>query len=465
MKNYVERMERRPGKFLGIFFILVWTGILAGGMLKQQDMLKTLEKQCAECMVQMGFSQIDLVRYRQKTASDDNKKQAFAASSLLTYMSRYMDSLTQKNTREASELAEIFPGQYAKNCLWSGAARDHQIAEELFYKTDTIVAAEEDKEKEKKEDTAENGEQDEQSKEDAEKIKLFDNGSADITEQNGKSKETNATVKQETSDVAAVLQSNMEKIRTLQNSKSRSYLLKNFYITDSSTSIDNQVFNVSKLLNRSMKLKKKKEPQILIFHTHGASEAFADSKKGKKSESIVGVGEHLAKILSEKYGYHVIHDETEYDKMNGRIDRNKAYNQSYEGVSRILQKHPEIQVVIDLHRDGVGNKVHRLTTIDGKKTAQVMFFNGLSRNASGNIEYLKNDNLQANLAFSLQMKIACMKNYKDFAKPIYLKGYRYNMHLRERYLLVELGNENNTLQEAKNAMPPLAKVLNQVLTK
>ena len=92
-----------------------------------------------------------------------------------------------------------------------------------------------------------------------------------------------------------------------------------------------------------------------------------------------------------------------------------------------------------------------------------MFFNGLSRNSSGDIDYLFNKNLQSNLAFSLQMKLKCMENYPDFAKPVYLKSYRYNMHLRERFLLIELGNENNTLQEAKNAMPPLADVLNQVL--
>ena len=73
-------------------------------------------------------------------------------------------------------------------------------------------------------------------------------------------------------------------------------------------------------------------------------------------------------------------------------------------------------------------------------------------------------NLQANLAFSLQMKIACMKTYPGFAKPIYLKNYRYNLHMKQRSLLIELGNENNTVEEAKNAMTPLADVLHQVLS-
>ena len=93
-----------------------------------------------------------------------------------------------------------------------------------------------------------------------------------------------------------------------------------------------------------------------------------------------------------------------------------------------------------------------------------MFFNGLSRNRKGDIRYLKNDNLQANLSFSLQMKMKCMELYPNLAKPVYLKSYRYNLHMRKRSLLIELGNENNTLAEAKNAMGPLAKVLNQVLS-
>jgi len=92
--------------------------------------------------------------------------------------------------------------------------------------------------------------------------------------------------------------------------------LKNFYITDSSTSIDNSIFNVGKLLSKDVTLKKSQEPQILIFNTHGGSEAFIDSRKGKHSDSIVGVGSRLAYLLRKKYGYNVIHDTTEFDIIN-----------------------------------------------------------------------------------------------------------------------------------------------------
>lgn len=263
------------------------------------------------------------------------------------------------------------------------------------------------------------------------------------------------------------VEENKQKIKQLKDSLDTSYLLDNFYIINSSTTtVDKSIFNVKTLLEKDMTLKKSKsKPQILIFHTHGASEAFIDSREGKQEDSIIGVGGHLADILAKEYQFHVIHDETPYDKMGGSIDRNLAYNAAAKVIPTILEKYPSIEVVIDLHRDGISDDAaKRVTTINGKKTAQVMFFNGISRNLQGDIDYLYNPNLQNNLSFSLQMELAAMEKYPNFAKKIFIKGYRYNMHLKPRYLLIELGANNNTVEEAYNAMEPLAEILNDVLT-
>ncbi|MGN1205899.1 MAG: stage II sporulation protein P [Eubacterium sp.] len=252
-------------------------------------------------------------------------------------------------------------------------------------------------------------------------------------------------------------------VKKLWETKNVNYLWNHFYIVDSTTSVKKKLFPVERLLKRNMQLDVKKgKKQILIYHTHGASEAFADSRSGKVNDSVIGVGEELTKEL-EKKGYGVIHDKTQYDWMDGRIDRSKAYNASLEGVRRRLEQNPDIQVIIDLHRDSVGKNKHTYTMIDGKKTAIVMFFNGMSRSRKGEITYLTNPNREANLAFSLQLKCHAMELFEGFTKPIYLKGYRYNLHLKERSLLIELGNENNTVEEAKNAAAPLAKVIADVL--
>lgn len=278
-------------------------------------------------------------------------------------------------------------------------------------------------------------------------------------------------------DASAVAGENLAKVQTLgggasgtaayvnklRENKDVSYLWNHFYIIDSTTSVTKSLFDVEKMLSRNMTLKQKPgKKQILIYHTHGASEAFQDSKSGKEEDSVIGVGNELAKEL-EKNGYLVYHDKTKYDWINGALDRSKAYNASLEGVQKIMQENPDIQVTIDLHRDSVGRNKHTYTMVDGKKTAIVMFFNGMSRTKSGKINYLHNPNLEANLSFSLQLKCHAMETYEGFTKPIYLKGYRYNLHVAERALLVELGNENNTVEEAKNAAKPLAKVISDVL--
>ena len=118
--------------------------------------------------------------------------------------------------------------------------------------------------------------------------------------------------------------------------------------------------------------------------------------------------------------------------------------------------------------DGHGTVDHvgkLLTEIEGRPTARFMFFNGLSRTrTTGNISYLHNENLDVNLAFSFQMQLKAAEYYPGLTRKIYLKGYRYNMHLKDKFLLVELGAQNNTLEEAKNACDPLAHILDMVLS-
>ena len=114
----------------------------------------------------------------------------------------------------------------------------------------------------------------------------------------------------------------------------------------------------------------------------------------------------------------------------------------------------------------MGEQTHLVTEIDGKQTAQIMFFNGMSRTkANGNIGYLANPYIQDNLAFSLQMQLAAMAKYPGFTRHIYLKGYRYNMHFKPKSLLIEAGAQTNTVDEMRNAVTYLADVLDTVLIK
>lgn len=239
-------------------------------------------------------------------------------------------------------------------------------------------------------------------------------------------------------------------------------LIGSFYTIDANTMAGRDQLDVEKLMSEDLSLQKGgEEPQILIYHTH-SQEAFADSVPGDVNTSIVGVGERLAQILREEYGYTVLHHTGGYD-VDGRDD---AYGRALPALEQILKEHPSIQVVIDLHRDQMAEETRLVMDLDGRPTARFMFFNGLSRTKqSGDIDYLKNENIDGNLAFSFQMQLKCAEYYPGLTRKIYLKGYRYNMHLRSRSLLVELGAQNNTVEEAMNACDPLAHVLDMVLSK
>lgn len=244
-----------------------------------------------------------------------------------------------------------------------------------------------------------------------------------------------------------------------ENSK---YLRKYIYQIDSTTMATENELNGKVLLNTNLKLRKSDEPQILIYHTHG-SEAYRGSRKGRKSDTVIGVGDVLTKRLEQK-NIKVVHDRNIYDVKNGKEERSKAYNYAATAIEKNLRKYPSIQVVIDLHRDGVNESTKLVTRQNGKKMAQIMFFNGMSRTATnGNIKYLKNPNKQTNLAFSLQLQAQAALKYPGFTRKIYIKGYRYNLHYRGRSLLVEVGAQNNTLSEAKASMSLLAELLNNVL--
>ena len=133
-------------------------------------------------------------------------------------------------------------------------------------------------------------------------------------------------------------------------------------------------------------------------------------------------------------------------------------------IRRIIEENPDLQIIIDLHRDGVGENVHLVKEIDGESTAQVMFFNGMSYSAkNGTISYLPNPYIENNLALTLQMKLASDNLAPGFARKIYLKSLRFNLHLHPGAMLIEAGAQTNTVEEMRRAMEVLARILSDVL--
>lgn len=236
-------------------------------------------------------------------------------------------------------------------------------------------------------------------------------------------------------------------------------LIKAFYAVDSTTVAGEELLRADALLEKDMSIHGSTDaPQILIYHTH-SKESFVDSVPGDENNGIVGAGEYLAKLLRERYGYNVIHNSGCYDE-----DRDYAYSNSLPAIESILAENPSIEAVIDLHRDEMPKDRRLVLDMQGRPTAQFMFFNGLCRTKKGPIEQLENPYLADNLSLSFQMQAACNEYYPGIARRIYLKAYRYNMHLCPKSLLIELGAQNNTEEEIHNACDVLAHVLHLVFS-
>lgn len=273
---------------------------------------------------------------------------------------------------------------------------------------------------------------------------------------------------EETIDVASIFltpaefEPNVEKQREYDwNTFSDAEMIrKEFFAIDATTEIEDERINPGLLLEKEISLSEPNGgPQILIYHTH-SQESFADSIPGDANTSIVGAGEYLANLLREEYGYEVLHHTGEYDVET----RDYAYSYALPNIEAILQEYPSIEVVIDLHRDAVAEDRKLVSEQNGKQAAQVMFFNGLSHTVKqGDIDYLDNPYIEDNLAFSFQMQVLCNEYYPGLTRRIYLKGYRYNMHLCPQSLLIELGAQTNTCEEIRNSLDIIAHVLSMCL--
>lgn len=191
------------------------------------------------------------------------------------------------------------------------------------------------------------------------------------------------------------------------------------------------------------------KPLILIYHTH-TTENYNPSGKAEENFTkdfnlgVCKVGEALEKELESKYGIATIHDTTVHDVPK----RAGAYEKSRPTVQNYLKKYPSLQIVIDLHRDAdLGN--NGTAIINKERYARVAFIL-----ATGHKNYDKNAKLAQKLKDTFDVE------YPGFARGvIYKSKMRYNQDLSAKIALIEVGSNNNSLQEAVNTSKLLAKVL------
>lgn len=199
------------------------------------------------------------------------------------------------------------------------------------------------------------------------------------------------------------------------------------------------------------------EPRVLILHTH-TTESYTPTGEDYEESSpfrtldpgynMISVGDRLAEAL-EAAGIAVIHDRTlhDYPSYNG------SYMDAREATQAILEEHPTIRLVLDLHRDAAEDGDGQMAThaqIDGADSAQVMLVVGTDEGG------LDHPNWTENLSLALKLHVQLEKLHPGFCRPIGLRTERFNGDLSPGALLIEVGAAGNTHQEALTAAEALA---------
>ena len=209
------------------------------------------------------------------------------------------------------------------------------------------------------------------------------------------------------------------------------------------------------------------QPQVLIIHTH-SSEAYtptdtdqyeaSDSYRTEdKAYSVIRVGDVLAQTL-ERHGLTVLHDREIYDYPS----YTGSYERSGASVERYLKEYPSIRVVIDLHRDALGSDgvVYKTKAqTDGRTSAQVMMLIGTGKNG------LWHPYWQENLKLALYLQSAMEGRYPGVLRPIELVKERYNQQMSTGMMILEVGSNGNTLQEALTAAELFGEAAGAALAK
>lgn len=211
------------------------------------------------------------------------------------------------------------------------------------------------------------------------------------------------------------------------------------------------------------------KPMVLLYHTHTTetyqlldrdfyAEGFL-SRSNDENLNMVRVGKAVKQEL-EKMGYGVIHDTTIYDNPYSG-----AYYRSMDAAELILEKYPSIQITIDLHRDAIQNdegvKTKPTAVINGKKAAQIMIISGCQEEGNGITDLPE---WEKNLTFALKLQQSMEKEYPGLTRPLFFCARSYNMSLTPCSLLVEVGADANTLDEAVYSGKMLGRALGKVIS-
>lgn len=256
-----------------------------------------------------------------------------------------------------------------------------------------------------------------------------------------------------------------KKCRVIEKHISGGTKCENFYVKN--TTGQDVDFNSYLKNEPEVKIKETNEPQVLIMHTH-TSESYLQKDTGyfyenfyprslENGKNVTAVGEMITQVL-KNHGINTIHSTVYHD--------NPSYNGSYcraaQTIKETIEKYPSIQMVIDVHRDSMGNKelgkVKPTFNYDGKKSSQLMIICGCDPDGSVGFP-----NWEKNLSLGLRLQKYCETLFPGITRPLNFSKVKYNEHLTPGSLLIEVGSDVNTLKESLHTGFMLGTSLSKML--
>lgn len=212
--------------------------------------------------------------------------------------------------------------------------------------------------------------------------------------------------------------------------------------------------DIEQILKERIDLKvDKKKPAVLIFHTHttetyqlldkGYYTTAFQTRSNDENKNMLRVGKAITEQI-ESMGFKVIHDTEIHDsKYSGSYARSRKKCEEY------LKKYPSIQVVLDIHRDAIhysdGTRAKPTCEVQGKKAAQIMIISGCQEKGNAVENF---PDWRYNLTFAVHLQKTLEDLYPGITRPLYFSPRKYNMDLTHCSLLLEVGTDANTLEEA-----------------
>jgi len=210
-------------------------------------------------------------------------------------------------------------------------------------------------------------------------------------------------------------------------------------------------------------------PRVLLYHTHTweAYEMTADTQytptQTWRTEddryNMVRVGEELAKELTAR-GFAVVHDQTDFEPPN----LSSAYIRSLEMLEARLDAGETYDYILDIHRDaysGPYNGGNGVTLADGRQAAYVMLLVGKGTGATGS-GFDERPDWPKNLELAQKITDRMNELTQGVSREVKIKTGRFNQHVSSGALLIEVGNNKNTLDEALAACGVIAQAVADV---